>query len=302
MPATVTKPTAFEQGDHLYIVAPVVPSTPTESEIEEYAFGKDLVAQMKGTAPNSHIAWFGGHYVEADRPNLNGAMWLAEDLAVASLSPTMMPVTVMHAPRYECSECRMPFLKLPNGAEKAGWCDHLKSSRPSAGYSASHDAGNRNASRILRGVTFTGTGLIFGTRGKVGADPSANLEAFQEEVAEFHEKAHRDRTRKPKPRSKSKMEIEDARYAELVAAEAKAKALETKVSELEATAAKVPDLEKKVTETEATAAAETQRFRERRRRAPHPERLRAPQRRRQAVHPGEEVLTTVSISRGTEPR
>jgi hypothetical protein len=318
MPATVTKPTAFEQGDHLYIVAPVVPSTPTESEIEEYAFGKDLVAQMKGTAPNSHIAWFGGHYVEADRPNLNGAMWLAEDLAVASLSPTMMPVTVMHdprtavgviahaalqqppavprskietalalwkhrfpeavaeaehnyaqgtlmqsmeclAPRYECSECRMPFLKLPNGAEKAGWCDHLKSSRPSAGYSASHDAGNRNASRILRGVTFTGTGLIFGTRGKVGADPSANLEAFQEEVAEFHEKAHRDRTRKPKPRSKSKMEIEDARYAELVAAEAKAKALETKVSELEATAAKVPDLEKKVTETEATAAAEKQR-------------------------------------------
>src|SRR4051812_38114342 len=99
MPAVITKPTAFEQGDHLYIVAPVVPATPTDAEIEEYAFGKDLVAQMKGHAPNEMLAWFGGHYVEADRPNLNGAMWLAEDLAIASLSPVMMPVTVMHDPR-----------------------------------------------------------------------------------------------------------------------------------------------------------------------------------------------------------
>lgn len=318
MPVAPLEPTAFWQGDHLYIVASVVPHQPTDAEIEEYAFGKDLVAATKGQAPNPNLAWYGGHYVEADRPNLNGAMWLADDIAIASLTPTFMPVTVMHdprtavgliaqavlkqppdvprakietalalwahrfpeaveeananyeqgtlmqsmeclAPRYECSVCRMPFVKLPKGAEQAQWCDHLKESRPSGGYSAAASAENSNASRILRGVTFTGTGLIFGTRDAIGADPEANLESFQEEVAEFHTKAHRDKTYKPKsqPRRKRNMaEIDDIRYAELLASEAKAKELEPKVTTLEAEAAKVPELEKQVTTLEAEKVAE----------------------------------------------
>lgn len=327
------KPYAFQRGDRLYLVAPVVPHTPTEQEIEEYAFGKSVVDELRRGAPNPHIAWFGGHYVEGDRPNRNGAMWLTEDLLIASLTPMMMPVTVMHdprtavgciahaellladeekqrprskietalacwrhrfpeavaeaehnhgqgtlmqsmeclAPRYECSECRMAFVKLPKGAEEANWCDHLKASNPGAGYhsrsgaSSAHEQ-NRNASRILRGVTFTGTGLIFGSRGAVGADPEANLESFQEEIAEFHDKAHHDSTYRSTPKKKSKstastrgartMEIEDREYAELVAAKQERDGLKPRVENLEAEAAKVPDLTKKVESLEAEVASE----------------------------------------------
>jgi hypothetical protein len=306
------KPTAFERDDKIYLIAPVVPHRPTQNEIEEYAFGKTLVDDLKRSAPNENIAWFGGHYVEADQPNLNGAMWLGDDLAIASITPVMMPVTVMHdprtavgviahaelllppdvprakidtalglwkhrfpeavqeaeanyssgtlfqsmechAPRYECSECRMPFMKLRDGAEKDQWCEHLKASNPSGGYTAKGAAprGNHDASRILRNVTFTGTGLIFGSRGGKGADPLANLEAFQDEVAEFHS-GRRD---PPKPRSTSRrkriMEIDDREYADLIAAKSERDSLKTRVGDLEVEAAKVPDLHKQIETTEA---------------------------------------------------
>lgn len=311
------KPMAYEQGDLLYLVAPVTPYDPTEAEIEEFAFGKSVVSQMRDGAPNPLIQWFSGHYVEGDRPNLNGAMWLSEDLAIAQLTPVMMPVTVMHDPRtavgvianaalktpdkdnvprakidtalatwkhrfpeavdealhnykqgtlmqsmeclapsYDCSVCGMHFVKLPKKAEEANWCDHLKASQPGAGYEASRGgAENANASRILRGVTFTGTGLIYGSRGATGADPEANLEAFQEEVAEFHAKSHRDKTYRPtsnsntKPRSKRKMEIEDREYQQLVADKAKAE------SDLAAEKQRADDAERE--RDEAKSAAET---------------------------------------------
>jgi hypothetical protein len=303
-------PTAFERDDMLYLVAPVVPHQPTQNEIEEYAFGKTLVDDLKRAAPNENIAWFGGHYVEADNPNLNGAMWLGEDLAIASITPVMMPVTVMHdpraavgviahaelvlppdvphakidtalglwkhrfpeaveeaeanyakgtlyqsmecrAPRYECSECRMPFMKLPDGAEKEQWCEHLKASNPSGGYTAAAAGGKRNASRILRNVTFTGTGLIFGSRGAKGADPSANLEAFRDEVAEFHTGRRESKPRPTSRRSKRTMEIDDREYADLITAKSERDTLKTRVVDLEVEAAKVPDLQKKIETTEA---------------------------------------------------
>src|SRR4051794_11303414 len=78
----------------MYLVTPVAPFTPEQSEIEEYAF-----ADVLKHAPNPHIVWMRGQYVEADRPNLNGAMWLSDELAVKSLTPNFMPVTVMHDPR-----------------------------------------------------------------------------------------------------------------------------------------------------------------------------------------------------------
>lgn len=148
------------------------------------------------------------------------------------------------SPWYECAECAQVFQKLPPfdstgiGKERAQWCDHL----------------NENGRRILGNVVFTGTGLIFGTRGARGANPSASLEVFQEEVAEYHEKAHRDTTSKtpPKPkRRKHFMEIEDRRYEELLAAEQKAKLvpdLEAKLSDAETAKA---EAEKKVETTEA---------------------------------------------------
>lgn len=99
---------------------------------------------------------------------------------------------------YECAGCGKVFQKLPPfdstgiGRERAQWCSHL----------------NENGRRILGNVVFTGTGLIFGTRGARGAFDKAHLEVFQEEVAEYHEKAHRDTGRhKPTSRRKSVDEI-----------------------------------------------------------------------------------------------
>lgn len=244
---------AFEQGDTLYLVSPVTPITPSQSDIEAYAYGPSIVQDLRKKAPNEHIAWFGGHYVQAGRPNANGAMWLSDELALKALTPMFMPVTVMHDPRtavgviadlrldlesqqpkienalacwkhrfpevieeaeenyaqgslmqsmeckspeYECSECSALFHKLPGGAEQELWCDHLKASQPSGGFgdftpSAPRQEG-ATAVRILRSVVFTGTGLIFGTQGGVGADPEANLESFQGAVAECHARAHRE--------------------------------------------------------------------------------------------------------------
>ena len=226
-----TKQTVFERGDHVYIVSPVSPIEPTDSEIEDFAFAKEL-------PPNPNIKWLRGEYVEADVPNRNGQMWTEGELAIQSLTPMFMPVTVMHdtrsavgviadtrlqvpakdgvpraridntlavwahrfpevaeeiaanykagslmqsmeciSPNYSCAACGQTFHKLPQGAERANWCSHLAEA---AGVGA----------RILRNVVFTGTGLIFGTRGKEGANPNAHLEVFQEEIAEFHARAH----------------------------------------------------------------------------------------------------------------
>ena len=85
----------FEDGDHLYLQTPVQKITPTDAEIEEYAFS----SAVKAKAPNQNIVWFRGRYVEADRANRNGAQWSANELAIKSLTPMLMPVTVMHDPR-----------------------------------------------------------------------------------------------------------------------------------------------------------------------------------------------------------
>jgi hypothetical protein len=250
----------YEEGDKLYLVAPVTPFEASNEEVAGFAFGADLLQR----APNPHIAWFRGHYVEADQPNGNGAMWRSDELAIKSLTPMLMPVTVMHdprtavgaiadlalrtpdkdkvprakidtalalwahrfpevveeanlnyasgslmqsmeclAPNYECGACGMGFTKLPGGAEQANWCAHLKGE------------GDVPAVRILRSVVFTGTGLIFGSRGATGADPSAHLETFQQEVAEFHQRVHRDGNRPRRKRTMETVEIAKTEYDEL---------------------------------------------------------------------------------------
>jgi hypothetical protein len=83
---------------------------------------------------------------------------------------TLMQSMECYSPWYECSECGQVFHKLPGGAEQAMWCDHLKASK-SAGFvdlSAAAAGQSPNASRILGDVCFTGTGLIFGSRGARG--------------------------------------------------------------------------------------------------------------------------------------
>jgi hypothetical protein len=250
----------YEEGDKLYLVAPVTPFEASNEEVAGFAFGDDLLKR----APNPHIAWFRGHYVEADQANGNGAMWTANELAIKSLTPMLMPVTVMHdprtavgaiadlslrtpdkdqvprakidtalalwahrfpevveeaqrnyasgelmqsmeclAPNYDCGTCGMGFTKLPGGAEQANWCAHLKGE------------GDVPGVRILRSVVFTGTGLIFGSRGATGADPRAQLETFQQEVAEFHQRVHRDSHRPRRKRTMETVEIAKNEYDEL---------------------------------------------------------------------------------------
>ncbi len=258
-PPLVPQQQTFERGDKIYLVAPVQVFTPTDQQMEEFAFA----TQVKRNAPNENIVWFRGQYVEADNPNANGAMWKADELAIKSLTPMLMPVTVMHDPRtavgtiadvkmltpdkdgvqrsridtvlalwghrfpeavreaevnaqqgtlmqsmecyspwYECSVCGSVYHKLPHGLEQAQWCAHLKASNPSAGYVDLSQAQSANASRILGDVCFTGTGLIFGTRGARGAYSEAHLQSFEDELASFHQGVH---TATATPRSASSM-------------------------------------------------------------------------------------------------
>jgi hypothetical protein len=287
----------FERGEHIYLVAPVAPFDPAPNELEELAFAEDL----KKLAPNENIGWLRGQYVEAERANENGAVWSSDELAIKSLTPMFMPVTVMHDPRsavgliadtklltreqhnvprsridttlgiwrhrfpqvweevaanyeqgslmqsmeclpryYDCGECGRRFPKLPGGAEKANWCAHLRGEE------------NAKATRRLGNVTFTGTGLIFGTRGARGALDSAHLEVFQDEVAEAHERVHHERRRVRRTSTVDTIEIKRSEYDELKNAASRVDDLEKKVSTLEEAANKVPDLERKV-EAEETA-------------------------------------------------
>lgn len=119
---------------------------------------------------------------------------------------TLMQSMECQAPYYSCGECGQTFHKLPGGAESKNWCAHLSESA--------------NARRILGGVTFTGTGLIFGSRGARGAYSEANLEvAVKEEIVAAHQELHERAAKPSKPsrRKRSVMDIEQDKYDELIA-------------------------------------------------------------------------------------
>lgn len=300
------QPRIWEDGDHVYIVAPVSPFSPGNNEIEELAFAE----QLKKVAPNENLLWLRGQYVEADAPNLNNQQWTAGELAIKKLTPMFMPVTVMHDPRtavgliadvqlltpsdskvprsridstlavwkhrfpevaeecqanyeagtlmqsmealsphYSCAECGKVFQKLPDGAERENWCAHLK------GESGDMRRGEEGsvAARILGNVTFTGTGLIFGTRGAQGANREAHLEIDQQEIAAFHQDQHkvtstRPRSRDRKVKNVETVEISKAEYDRLQADAAKVDGLTAEVSEAKEAQA---DLESKVEQAEA---------------------------------------------------
>lgn len=263
---SLTETIIHEDGDRVYLIAPVSPITPTAAQIEEYAFGTTIVQDAARENPNPFLKWYGGHYVEADKPNGNGAMWTAKELAIKALTPRFMPVTVMHdpstavgiiadvalltpevnqvprskietalalwahrfpevieecainyeqgtlmqsmeaiVPEYECAVCGLHYLKLPKGAERANWCAHLKGEEGST------------AVRILAATTFTGTGLIFGTRGATGADPLAHLEDFKQEVAEFHQRQQAPKTTPTRSKLTMEIQIDKAEYDALQA-------------------------------------------------------------------------------------
>jgi hypothetical protein len=117
---------------------------------------------------------------------------------------TLMQSMECQAPYYSCGECGQTFHKLAEGAESKNWCAHLSESA--------------NARRILGGVTFTGTGLIFGSRGARGAYSEANLEvAVKEEIVAAHQELHERQVSKPSRKKRSVMDIEQEKYDELIA-------------------------------------------------------------------------------------
>jgi hypothetical protein len=308
MPGAI-KTHVFEREGRVYLVGGLTPTTPAKPE--EFAFGSSIVDTMRRESPNENLAWFQGQYVEADRPNLNGAMWTADELAVKTLTPRLMPVTIMHdpstavgmiadvrlltpeadgvprarietalaiwkhrfpeahheamtnyaagtlaqsmeclAPEYACSTCSQLFHKMPDASEEAHWCEHLASG---------------TAARVLKNVTFSGVGLIYGSRGASPADPNASLDAIADEVAHFHEQArHTQRPgRKPSPtKDPHLMEIKDEEFARLTAEAARAKALETEkaqaVKDQEAAEAEATREKKRADDAEA----ETKRLKE----------------------------------------
>lgn len=290
----------FERGEKVYLVGPVAPFAPNPAALEEFAFA-DVIRQE---APNELLLWLRGQYVEADVPNANGQIWTGEELAIKSLTPRLMPVSVMHDPTqtvgliadtqlltpdsdqvprsridtalvvwkhrypdvceeaihnyehgtlmqsmeclpgwYECAECGKSFPRLPSGAEAANWCSHLKAGAIETA------AARTRAPRRLGDVTFTGTGLIFGSRGARGAFEKAHLDTFVEEVAEFHERVQTEKPTRRKRRMET-IEIPRSEYDELKAGASKIDELQQRVSGLEETAAQVPGLEKQIEELE----------------------------------------------------
>lgn len=132
---------------------------------------------------------------------------IAEEIAHNYEQGMLMQSMECMAPYYSCKACGQTFQTLPERAERANYCTHL--------------AENPNAGRILGGVTFTGTGLIFGSRGATGAYSDANLEVFQEEVVAAHQETHQGSTEKRETRRASKMpegtgiDVSREEYAEL---------------------------------------------------------------------------------------
>jgi len=129
---------------------------------------------------------------------------IAEEIAHNYEQGMLMQSMECQAPYYACKECGQTFQTLPDRAEKKNWCEHL--------------AGSRDAGRILGGVTFTGTGLIFGSRGAKGAYGDANLEVFQNEVVAAHQELHQERPQEKPRRRRTRMgdlDISREEYAEL---------------------------------------------------------------------------------------
>jgi hypothetical protein len=148
-------------------------------------------------------------------------------------------------PWYLCSECGQQYIKLPNGAEQASWCSHLRGD------------GSSRGRRILGDVCFTGTGLIFGSRGGVGAYTEAYLDHFHDEIAEYHTRAHVDSTYRPTQRSTSHMALVQIEESELATLRRERDEARSKADEL---ANANRDLTTKVETAEAAKVqAETQR-------------------------------------------
>lgn len=114
---------------------------------------------------------------------------------------------------YDCSVCGVRMRR------QAGWQKEWQAHTATHADAIANDG--RSPARTLVSVTFTGVGLIFGTRGARGAMPDAHLEV--EELAAMHREAHESTCTAPKrARRKNTVDIEDSKYEALVAARSEA--------------------------------------------------------------------------------
>src|SRR5947209_8479193 len=232
------RPHVFERGDKVFLTTPLTVVRPTEGEIEEYAFASAVknkapnenIGWLQGRyveagRPNLNNAmWLSDELaVKALTPMLMPvtvmhdprtavgtiadcklineassridtilAIWthrfpdVWEEAQANIERGSMMQSMECFTPWYTCSECAQQYVKLPHGAERASWCQCLRTN---------------SGRRILGDVCFTGTGLIFGSRGGVGAYTDAHLGHFHDEIAEYHERAHVESTYRPTARS-----------------------------------------------------------------------------------------------------
>lgn len=175
-----------------------------------------------------------------------------ENLAAGSL----MQSIEADAPAYDCSECATRFVKP---VDPASHCEHLT---------------NGSGHRTLVDVTFTGTGLIYGSRGAQGADPRAYLA----EVAEWADaRAGKNKSDDDKE-SAMKVEIDKDEYEALVAtkaahaellrrvdvADADKKAAEDKAKEAETQATEAEVKAQEATEAKDAAEGELAKLKEER--------------------------------------
>jgi hypothetical protein len=171
---------------------------------------------------------------------------IAEEVQVNYEAGELMQSMECVNPYYSCAECGQVFNKLPGGAERRNWCTHLAEKANGDGYTF--------GARILGNVVFTGTGLIFGTRGARGAYDEAHLDVFQDEVAEYHERAHRDTQTGRQARDRRRTSVDEVtltkqEHAELVKRPTQDEFAAEKKRADDAEAAKA-EAEKKVEETE----------------------------------------------------
>lgn len=174
---------------------------------------------------------------------------IAEECRINASHSTLMQSMECLSPFYDCSACGKMLQRSPNWEKE--WRAHVAEHQIEDSASS-----GRSFARILRNVTFTGVGLIFGTRGTRGAMPTAYLEV--EELAAMHREAHASTTKRP--RRKNKVEIDDTKYEALVAEKS---AAESKVAELTAS---VTEKDRQIETLEADKVkAETERETEKKR-------------------------------------
>lgn len=170
---------------------------------------------------------------------------IAAECAANAAQSTLMQSMECLSSYYDCSVCGQ-MLQRDQYWQKT-WKEHISN------HTAEVVSSGRSPARILRNVTFTGVGLIFGTRGARGAMPDAHLEV--EELAAMHREAHSPQAKRP--RRKNTVDIDDTKYEGMVAAAAenssKIATLTAEVAEKDRT---IETLEARVVKTEGERDAE----------------------------------------------